>query len=137
MFSGAWCPAQFRRDFDFGRRLLRRLPNNLMLPVDTLADLIANKEQRWLRDEPNKAQLTSGTAIDANEMVREVSVSLASLVQSQQRPGPRSSASTFRKMLAYFAGGIGLAAAPIASMLQPFPLVGVAVLRSWQLQPYA
>jgi len=101
------------------------------IPVQTLTELIANNEHRWLREELNKytAQLAGGTAIDTNDMVREVSFGLASLVQRQQKAmGDIERKYAPKKMAAYLSGGSGLAVAAAASLLPSLsPLLGVAI----------
>lgn len=101
------------------------------IPVQTLSELIVNNEHRWLREELNKytAQLAGSAAIDSNEMVREVSFGLASLVQRQQkamRDIERKYAP--KKVAAYLGGGSGLAMAAAAALLPSLsPLLGVAI----------
>lgn len=101
------------------------------IPVQTLTELIANNEHRWLREELNKytAQLAGGTTIDTNDMVREVSFGLASLVQRQQKAmGDIERKYAPKKMAAYLGGGSGLAVAAAASLLPSLsPLLGVAI----------
>ena len=101
------------------------------IPVQTLAELIANNEHRWLREELNKytAQLAGGTAIDTNDMLREVSFGLASLVQRQQKAmSDIERKYAPKKMAAYFGGGSGLVVAATAAMLPSLsPLLGVAI----------
>lgn len=101
------------------------------IPVQTLTELIANNEHRWLRDELNKytAQLADSGAIDTNEMVREVTFGLSSLVQRQQkamRDIERKYAP--KKAAAYLGGGSSLAIAAAAALLPSLsPLLGVAI----------
>jgi hypothetical protein len=101
------------------------------IPVQTLTELIANNEHRWLRDELNKytAQLAGSAAIDTNEMVRSVTFGLSSLVQRQQkamRDIERKYAP--KKAAAYLGGGSGLAIAAAAALLPSLsPLLGVAI----------
>ncbi len=101
------------------------------IPVQMLAELIANNEHRWLREELNKytAQLAGGGAIDTSAMVREVSFGLASLVQRQQKAmSDIERKYAPKKMAAYFGGGSGLAVAAAAAMLPSLsPLLGVAI----------
>lgn len=100
-------------------------------PVETLTELIANNEHRWLREELNKytSQLAGSGDIDTNDMVREVSFGLASLVQRQQKAMKdieRKYAP--KKMAAYLAGGYGLVGAAAVLMLPSLtPLLGSAV----------
>lgn len=99
------------------------------IPVETLAQLIANNEHHWLRDELNKytAQLNGSGDIDTNDMVREVSHGLASLVQRQQRAiSDIELRYAPKKMAAYIGGVLGLGAAAGVSMLPSLsPLLGV------------
>lgn len=101
------------------------------IPVQTLTELIANNEHRWLRDELNKytAQLAGGAAIDTNAMVREVSFGLASLVQRQQKAmADIERKYAPKKMATYIGGGSGLAVAAAAALLPSLsPFLGVAV----------
>lgn len=101
------------------------------IPVQMLAELIANNEHRWLREELNKytAQLASGGYIDTNAMVREVTFGLASLVQRQQKAmNDIERKYAPKKMAAYFGGGSGLTVAAIAAMLPSLsPLLGVSI----------
>lgn len=101
------------------------------IPVQTLAKLIANDEHRWLRDELNKytTQLAGGASIDTNEMVREVSSGLASLVQRQQRAmSDIERKYAPKKMAAYLGGGSSLALAAVAALLPSLsPLLGGAI----------
>lgn len=101
------------------------------IPVQTLTELIANSEHRWLREELNKytAQLAGSTAIDTNDMLREVSFGLASLVQRQQKAmSDIERKYAPKKMAAYFGGGSGLVVAATAAMLPSLsPLLGVAI----------
>lgn len=101
------------------------------IPVQTLTELIANNEHRWLREELNKytAQLAGGAAIDTDEMVREVGFGLASLVQRQQRAmSDIERKYAPKKMAAYLGGGSGLALAATAVLLPSLsPLLGVAI----------
>lgn len=101
------------------------------IPVQTLTELIANNEHRWLREELNKytAQLAGSTAIDTNDMLREVSFGLASLVQRQQKAmSDIERKYAPKKMAAYFGGGSGLVVAATAAMLPSLsPLLGVAI----------
>ena len=101
------------------------------IPVQTLAELIANNEHRWLREELNKytAQLAGGAVIDTDEMVREVGFGLASLVQRQQRAmSDIERKYAPKKMAAYLGGASGLALAATAVLLPSLsPLLGVAI----------
>lgn len=101
------------------------------IPVQTLTELIANNEHRWLREELNKytAQLAGGAAIDTNDMVREVTFGLASLVQRQQKAmSDIEHKYAPKKMAAYLGGGSGLAVAAAAALLPSLsPLLGVAI----------
>jgi hypothetical protein len=101
------------------------------IPVQMLAELIANNENRWLREELNKytAQLAGGGAIDTNAMVREVSFGLTSLVQRQQKAmSDIERKYAPKKMAAYFGCASGLAVAATAGMLPSLsPLLGVAI----------
>lgn len=100
------------------------------IPVQTLTQLIANNEHSWLREELCKytAQLAGSGGIDTNDMVREVSFGLASLVQRQQkamREIERKYAP--KKMAAYLGVGSGLVVAATAALLPSLsPLLGVA-----------
>ncbi len=101
------------------------------IPVQTLTELIANNEHRWLREELNKytAQLAGSAAIDTNDMVREVTFGLASLVQRQQKAmSDIERKYAPKKMAAYLGGGSGLAMAAVAALLPSLsPLLGVAI----------
>lgn len=101
------------------------------IPVQTLAELIANNEHRWLREELNKftGQLAGGGAIDTNDMVREVSHGLASLVQRQLKAmNDIERKYAPKKMAVYFGGGAGLTVAAAAAFLPSLsPLLGVAL----------
>ena len=101
------------------------------VPVQTLTELIANNEHRWLREELNKytAQLAGTAAIDTNEMVREVTFGLASLVQRQQKAmSDIERRYAPKKMAAYLGGGSGLAVAAAAALLPSLsPLLGIAI----------
>ncbi|WP_428827713.1 hypothetical protein ACLIKD_06895 [Azonexus sp. IMCC34842] len=101
------------------------------IPVQMLAELIANNEHRWLREELNKytVQLAGCGAIDTNAMVRELNFGLASLVQRQQKAmSDIERKYAPKKMAAYFGGGSGLAMAAAAAMLPSLsPLLGVAI----------
>ncbi len=101
------------------------------IPIQMLAELIANNEHRWLREELNKytVQLTSSGAIDTNDMVREVSFGLASLVQRQQKAmNDIERKYEPKKMAAYFGVGSGLAVVATAAMLPSLsPFLGVAI----------
>lgn len=101
------------------------------IPVQTLTELIANNEHRWLREELNKytVQLAGVAAIDTNDMVREVSFGLASLVQRQQKAmSDIERKYAPKKMAAYLGGGSGLAIAAAAALLPSLsPLLGVSI----------
>jgi len=101
------------------------------IPVHTLAELIANNEHRWLRDELNKytTQLAGAGTINTNAMVREVSFGLASLVQRQQKAMSDIERRYAPKKMATYCGvGSGLAVAATAAMLPSLsPLLGVAI----------
>jgi hypothetical protein len=101
------------------------------IPIQTLTELLANNEHRWLREELNKytAQLAGSTAIDTSEMVREVGFGLASLVQRQQRAmSDIERKYAPKKMAVYLGGGSGLALAATAALLPSLsPLLGVAI----------
>lgn len=101
------------------------------IPIQMLAKLIANNEHRWLREELNRytVQLTSSGAIDTNDMVREISFGLASLLQRQQKAmNDIERKYAPKKMAAYFGGGSGLAMAATAAMLPSLsPLLGIAI----------
>lgn len=101
------------------------------IPISTLAKLIANDEHRWLREELNRytAQLAGSAVIDTNDMVREVSFGLASLVQRQQKAmSDIERKYTPKKMAAYVSAGSGLAVAATAAFLPMLaPLLGVGV----------
>ena len=101
------------------------------IEVQTLAELIANNEHHWLREELNgyTAQLAGGASIDTNEMVREVSFGLASLVQRQQKAmSDIERKYAPKKMAAYLGGGSSLALAAAAALLPSLsPLLGTAV----------
>lgn len=101
------------------------------IPVQTLAELITNNEHRWLREELNKftVQLTGGGGIDINDMVREVSHGLASLVQRQLKAmNDIERKYAPKKMAVYYGGGVGLAAVATAALLPSLSsLLGVAV----------
>ncbi len=101
------------------------------IPVQTLVELIANNEHRWLRDELNKytAQLAANGTIDTNEMVREVSHGLASLVQRQQKAmNDIERKYAPKKGAAYFGVGAGLGVVATAVLLPNLsPILGVAL----------
>ena len=101
------------------------------IPVQTLTELIVNNEHRWLRDELNKytSQLSSLGAINTNEMVREVSYGLASIVQRQQKAmADIEKKYAPKKMAAAVGGGAGLSVVAAAILLPALsPLLGVAV----------
>lgn len=101
------------------------------IPLTTLAQLISNNEHRWLREELNKytSQLASAGPIDTNDMIKEVSHGLASLVQRQRKSLKDIEAKYAPKKAAVVAGGIvgaGLvASAVMLPFLSPFLAVGV------------
>jgi hypothetical protein len=101
------------------------------IPVKTLAQLISNNEHRWLREELNKytSQLASIGPIDTNEMIKEVSHGLASLVQRQRKSLKDIELKYAPKKAAVLAGGIisaGLvASAVMLPLLSPLLAVGV------------
>lgn len=101
------------------------------IPIQMLAELIANNEHRWFREELNKytAQLASSGAIDTNAMVHEVTFGLASLAQRQQKAmSDIERKYAPKKMAAYFGGGSGLVMAATAAMLPSLsPLLGIAI----------
>ncbi|WP_460154531.1 hypothetical protein [Pseudomonas sp. S3_G06] len=99
--------------------------------VKTLAQLISNNEHRWLREELNKytTQLASTGPIDTNEMIKEVSHGLASLVQRQRKSLKDIELKYAPKKAAVLTGsimGAGLvASAVMLPLLSPFLAVGV------------
>jgi len=101
------------------------------IPVKTLAQLISNNEHRWLREELNKytSQLASAGPIDTNEMIKEVSHGLASLVQRQRKSLKDIELKYAPKKAAVLTGsimGAGLvASAVMLPLLCPFLAVGV------------
>ncbi|UST82153.1 hypothetical protein [Pseudomonas siliginis] len=101
------------------------------IPVTTLVQLISNNEHRWLREELNKytSQLASTGPIDTNEMIREVSHGLASLVQRQQKSLKDIELKYAPKKAAVLTGGVigaGLvASAVMLPLLSPLLAVGV------------
>lgn len=99
------------------------------IPVDGLRELIANNEHHWLREELNKytSQLAGAGAINTNEMVREVSHGLASIVQRQQK-AMKDIEKKYepKKWAAYLGGGAGLAVAGAAMLPLLSPFLGVA-----------
>jgi hypothetical protein len=101
------------------------------IPVQTLTELIINNEHRWLREELNKftVQLSGGGAIDTNDMVREVSHGLASLVQRQLKAmNDIERKYAPKKMAAYVGGGAGLTVAAAAAFLPILsPFLGVTL----------
>lgn len=100
------------------------------IPVEGLRELIANDEHRWLREELNKYtnQLASAGEIDTNDMVREVSHGLASLVQRQQRAmNDIEKKYEPKKWAAYLGGGAGLAVVGAAMLPILSPFLGVAI----------
>lgn len=100
------------------------------IPVTTLVQLISNNEHRWLREELNKytSQLASAGPIDTNEMIREVSHGLASLVQRQRKSLNDIESRYAPKKAAVLTGGIigaGLvASAVMLPLLSPLLAVG-------------
>nr|WP_314641348.1 hypothetical protein [uncultured Pseudomonas sp.] len=100
------------------------------IPVTTLAQLISNNEHRWLREELNKytSQLASAGPIDTNEMIKEVSHGLASLVQRQRKSLKDIESKYTPKKAAILTGGIlgaGLvASAVMLPLLSPLLAVG-------------
>ena len=101
------------------------------IPVQTLTELVTNNEHRWFREELNKftGQLSSGGIIDTNEMVREVSHGLASLVQRQLKAmSDIERKYAPKKMAAFVGGGASLTVAAAATFLPNLsPLLGVAL----------
>lgn len=101
------------------------------IPVTTLVQLISNNEHRWLREELNKytSQLASAGPIDTNEMIKEVSHGLASLVQRQRKSLNDIELRYAPKKAAVLTGGIlgaGLvASAVMLPLLSPLLAVGV------------
>ncbi|WP_267102468.1 hypothetical protein [Xanthomonas sacchari] len=100
------------------------------IPVETLADLLANSEHRWFREELNKytTQLATAGPIETNDMVREVSHGLSSLVQRQKKVLTEIERKYAPKKAAAYAGGlIGVGAAATAVLLPSLaPLLGAA-----------
>lgn len=101
------------------------------IPVQTLAELISNNEHRWFREELNRytIQLSEGGATNADEMVREVSHGLASLVQRQQKAlNDIERKYALRKASIYIGGvaGVGLTAT-VAMLPSLSPLLGVGL----------
>ena len=100
------------------------------IPVATLAQLISNNEHRWLREELNKytSQLASAGPIETNEMIREVSHGLASLVQRQRKNLKDIESKYAPKKAAIITGGFmgaGLvASAVMIPLLSPLLAVG-------------
>lgn len=100
------------------------------IPVDGLRELIANNEHRWFREELSKYtnQIASAGEIDTNEMVREVSHGLASLVQRQQRAmNDIEKKYESKKWEAYLVGGAGLTVAGSAMLPMLSPFLSVAI----------
>lgn len=101
------------------------------IPVTTLAQLISNNEHRWLREELNKytSQLASTGPIDTNEMIKEVSHGLASLVQRQRKNLKDIELKYAPKKAAVLTGGIigagVVASAVMLPLLSPLLAVGV------------
>jgi hypothetical protein len=100
------------------------------IPVETLADLLINSEHRWFREELNKytTQLATAGPIETNDMVREVSHGLSSLVQRQKKVLTEIERRYAPKKTAAYAGGlIGVGAAATALLLPSLaPLLGAA-----------
>ncbi|CAP50401.1 hypothetical protein EIQ06_02925 [Xanthomonas campestris pv. campestris] len=100
------------------------------IPVETLADLLVNSEHRWFREELNKytTQLATAGPIETNDMVREVSHGLSSLVQRQKKVLTEIERKYAPKKAAAYAGGlIGVGAAATAVLLPSLaPLLGAA-----------
>ncbi|QGA51428.1 hypothetical protein [Pseudomonas brassicacearum] len=100
------------------------------IPVTTLVQLISNNEHRWLREELNKytSQLASTGPIDTNEMIKEVSHGLASLVQRQRKSLKDIELKYAPKKAAVLTGsiiGAGLvASAVMLPLLSPLLAVG-------------
>lgn len=98
------------------------------IPVQTLSELIANNEHRWLREELNKytSHLMSGTVINTNEVIREVSHGLDSLIQRQQKAMHDIERKYSPKKAAVYTGGvIGIGLAATATLLPSLaPLIG-------------
>lgn len=100
------------------------------ISVESLCELIANNEHRWLREELNKytSRLAGAGEIDTSEMVREVNHGLASLVQRQQKAmNDIEKKYEPKKWAAYLGGGAGLAVAGAAMLPILSPFLGVAV----------
>jgi hypothetical protein len=101
------------------------------IPVTTLVQLISNNEHRWLREELNKytSQLASAGPIDTNEMIKEVSHGLASLVQRQRKSLKDIESKYAPKKAAVLTGSIigasVVASAVMLPLLSPFLAVGV------------
>lgn len=100
------------------------------ISVPQLTELIANNEHKWLREELNKytTQLANSDGIDPNEMLREVSHGLASLVQRQQKAmGEIERKYAPKKNMVYGTTAVGMALAATAHMLPVLsPFLGVA-----------
>ncbi|WP_300630993.1 hypothetical protein, partial [Pseudomonas sp.] len=92
------------------------------IPLTTLARLISNNEHRWLREELNKytSQLASAGPIDTNDMIKEVSHGLASLVQRQRKSLKDIEAKYAPKKAAVVAGGIVGAGLVASAVMLPF-----------------
>lgn len=100
------------------------------IPVEGLCELIANNEHRWLREELNKytSQLAGSGDVETNEMVREVSHGLASLVQRQQKAmNDIEKKYQPKKWAAYLGGGAGLAVAGATMVPVLSPFLGVSI----------
>jgi len=101
------------------------------IPVTTLAELVSNNEHRWFREELNKYtnQLASTGPIDTNEMIREVSHGLASLVQRQGKNLRDIEKRYAPKKAAAITGGIVGAGLVASAVMLPFlsPLLGIGI----------
>lgn len=101
------------------------------IPVTTLAQLISNNEHRWLREELNKYtnQLASAGPIDTDDMLREVSHGLASLVQRQRKNLKDIELKYAPKKAAVLTGGIIGAGFVASAVMLPllYPLLAVGV----------
>ncbi|MCK3846663.1 hypothetical protein [Pseudomonas sp. W15Feb34] len=100
------------------------------IPVTTLTHLILNNEHRWLREELNKytSQLASIGPIDTNEMIKEVSHGLASLVQRQRKSLKDIESKYAPKKAAILTGGILGAGLVASAVMLPLlsPLLAVS-----------
>lgn len=100
------------------------------ISVESLCELIANNEHRWLREELSKytSQIAGAGEINTSEMVREVSYGLASLAQRQQKAmNDIEKKYEPKKWAAYLGGGAGLVVAGASMLPILSPLLGVAV----------